>query len=153
MAFLVALVTSVVAIPLVIRLSPALGLVDRPGDDPLKIHDRPIARSGGLGVGVALAAAMLASGLAPAPLLVGGGAALLLGLVDDRWGLSSKVRFVLESALALAVATLSVGVGSWLRFGLAALVFLVAINAANLRRAHALLESGKAKGKIVLEGF
>jgi len=27
------------------------------------------------------------------------------------------------------------------------------INADNLRRAHALLESGKAKGKIVLEGF
>jgi NADPH:quinone reductase len=28
-----------------------------------------------------------------------------------------------------------------------------AINATNLRRAHALLESGRAKGKIVLEGF
>lgn len=28
-----------------------------------------------------------------------------------------------------------------------------AINAANLRRAHALLESGKARGKIVLSGF
>ncbi|WP_251864744.1 zinc-binding alcohol dehydrogenase family protein [Achromobacter sp. Marseille-Q4962] len=28
-----------------------------------------------------------------------------------------------------------------------------AINAANLRRAHAFLESGKARGKIVLEGF
>lgn len=28
-----------------------------------------------------------------------------------------------------------------------------AVNAANLRRAHALLESGKARGKIVLEGF
>ena len=27
------------------------------------------------------------------------------------------------------------------------------IDAANLRRAHALIESGKAKGKIVLEGF
>jgi zinc-binding alcohol dehydrogenase family protein len=27
------------------------------------------------------------------------------------------------------------------------------INAANLKKAHALLESGKAKGKIVLEGF
>ena len=27
------------------------------------------------------------------------------------------------------------------------------INAANLRRAHALIETGKAKGKIVLEGF
>ncbi|PZP63668.1 MAG: zinc-binding alcohol dehydrogenase family protein [Pseudoxanthomonas spadix] len=27
------------------------------------------------------------------------------------------------------------------------------INAANLRRAHALIESGKAKGKLVLEGF
>ncbi len=28
-----------------------------------------------------------------------------------------------------------------------------AINAANLKRAHALIESGKAKGKVVLEGF
>ena len=28
-----------------------------------------------------------------------------------------------------------------------------AINADNLKRAHALIESGKAKGKIVLEGF
>lgn len=27
------------------------------------------------------------------------------------------------------------------------------INAANLRRAHALIESGRAKGKIALEGF
>jgi len=27
------------------------------------------------------------------------------------------------------------------------------INAANLKRAHATLESGTAKGKIVLEGF
>ncbi|MBV8464392.1 MAG: zinc-binding dehydrogenase, partial [Burkholderiales bacterium] len=27
------------------------------------------------------------------------------------------------------------------------------INAANLKRAHALLEGGTAKGKIVLEGF
>ena len=27
------------------------------------------------------------------------------------------------------------------------------INAANLRRAHTLIESGRAKGKIVLEGF
>jgi|GEM_PF-6768382 len=28
-----------------------------------------------------------------------------------------------------------------------------AINAANMRRAHTLFESGKARGKIVLEGF
>ena len=28
-----------------------------------------------------------------------------------------------------------------------------AINEANLRRAHTLIESGRAKGKIVLEGF
>ena len=27
------------------------------------------------------------------------------------------------------------------------------INAASLKRAHALLETGKARGKIVLEGF
>jgi hypothetical protein len=28
-----------------------------------------------------------------------------------------------------------------------------AINAANLKRAHALIESGRARGKVVLEGF
>jgi hypothetical protein len=28
-----------------------------------------------------------------------------------------------------------------------------AINAANLMRAHALIESGTARGKVVLEGF
>ena len=27
------------------------------------------------------------------------------------------------------------------------------INAANLKRAHAFVESGKARGKVVLEGF
>jgi NADPH:quinone reductase-like Zn-dependent oxidoreductase len=27
------------------------------------------------------------------------------------------------------------------------------INAANLKRAHALLQTGKARGKIILEGF
>ncbi|MCY4125888.1 MAG: zinc-binding dehydrogenase, partial [Pseudomonas sp.] len=27
------------------------------------------------------------------------------------------------------------------------------INASNLKRAHAVIESGKARGKIVLEGF
>jgi hypothetical protein len=27
------------------------------------------------------------------------------------------------------------------------------INAENLRRAHALIESGQARGKVVLEGF
>jgi len=27
------------------------------------------------------------------------------------------------------------------------------INAVNLKRAHALIESGKARGKVVLEGF
>lgn len=32
-------------------------------------------------------------------------------------------------------------------------VHLGSINAANLRRAHALAESGTALGKIVLEGF
>ena len=35
----------------------------------------------------------------------------------------------------------------------AALASSESINAANLRRAHALLESGTARGKIVLEGF
>ncbi len=41
------------------------------------------------------------------------------------------------------------GIGAALGFG----EHYGRINAENLKRAHALIESGKAKGKIVLEGF
>ena len=43
--------------------------------------------------------------------------------------------------LAGALALVLLGISSWLS------------DAANLRKAHALLESGRARGKIVLEGF
>lgn len=48
LAFFTALVISVSIIPLMIRLAPRLGLVDRP--DPRKVHTKPIARAGGIGI-------------------------------------------------------------------------------------------------------
>lgn len=56
----------------------------------------------------------------------------------DRQGkILDRVAGLLDTAMIRSTATEAFGT----------------INAANLKRAHALLESGKAKGKIVLEGF
>ncbi|WP_192037109.1 zinc-binding alcohol dehydrogenase family protein [Halomonas sp. YLGW01] len=57
--------------------------------------------------------------------------------IDRQGRILDKVAALLDSALIQSTATEAFG----------------RINAANLKRAHALLESGKAKGKIVLEGF
>lgn len=56
----------------------------------------------------------------------------------DRQGkILDRVAGLLDTAMIQSTATEAFGT----------------INAANLKRAHALLESGKARGKIVLEGF
>ncbi|MCK2183631.1 zinc-binding alcohol dehydrogenase family protein [Halomonas getboli] len=57
--------------------------------------------------------------------------------IDRQGRILDKVAAMLDSAMIQSTATDTFGT----------------INAANLKRAHALLESGKAKGKIVLEGF
>lgn len=135
MAFLIGLVVTALAVPLAIWLSPRLKLVDLPSSDPLKIHQRPIPRSGGL----AIAGGMVGTLLVVRPSigwLIGGAGALTLGLVDDRVGLSPGFRILAETALATGTALLLVdpisSIGGWLRVVVGVMVIVVAINAANL---------------------
>ena len=132
MAFLVSLIATVVAVPLLVRVSPWLGLVDRPGTDPLKIHHVPVPRSGGLAIAAGLAVGLLVGQAAPGPLVFGGLAALLLGLADDRWGLPASLRLLAEAVAAVTTSLLIVGSEGWPQVTLGTLVILVAINAANL---------------------
>ncbi|MCI0340382.1 MAG: undecaprenyl/decaprenyl-phosphate alpha-N-acetylglucosaminyl 1-phosphate transferase [Planctomycetales bacterium] len=113
------------------RLAPRWGLVDEPGER--KIHQAPTPLGGGLAVGLSVALT-IAGGVAvtwlppealPAwvpesvrvhfpgvrhvsvqlALVLGGGLALLLlGLLDDLRGLSVRVRFGVQAAVALALA-------------------------------------------------
>lgn len=131
MAFLLALTATVVAVPLVIRASSQLGLVDIPGDDPLKVHQRPTPNGGGLALVVGLAAASFV--IRPTiPFVVGGVGALALGLLDDRRGLSPRVRLVAAVVIGGSVSILITGQESWLRLLVAASAIVIAINAANL---------------------
>ena len=56
-AFLIALMVSVWVIPIMIRLAPRLGMIDKP--DPRKVHRVPVARVGGIGIAIGAIAAIL----------------------------------------------------------------------------------------------
>jgi len=79
---------ALVSAPLVIRVSPALGLIDRPGSAPHKAHSSPTPLAGGLVLALSLAVAYVI--LRPAMdrevvgILLGAGLLLIWGLLDDR---------------------------------------------------------------------
>ncbi len=103
-AFALAALLSLALTPLSQRLARRLGMVDRP-DGRFKRHPRPVPTLGGLAVYGAFAATLLS--LWPAhgglwPLLLGGAASLLLGLLDDWRALPWWHKMPLEAAIAVA---------------------------------------------------
>ena len=101
---IVAMSTSMALIPLMIRLAPALGMMDKP--DPRKIHLAPIPRVGGVGIVVG----------ALIPLLIwlpwndltlsyflGSLVLLVFGLWDDARELGHYVKFAGQFVAALLV--------------------------------------------------
>lgn len=107
-------VTSALVVALIRRRATEMGLVDVP--NARSSHQLPTPRGGGLGIlaGVVLAVASVGS-ISPGSMT--GKAAVLLacslvvgvvGLIDDRGGLSPKVRLCLQSGAA-AVLVMSVG--------------------------------------------
>ncbi|UFH54873.1 glycosyltransferase family 4 protein [Spirosoma sp. KNUC1025] len=95
-------------LPLLIRLSPVIGLVDRP--NKRKVHYKLIPAIGGLTIGLALIVTSLM--YAPLRALFGQYTALTLsllllmivGVVDDRLNLWAFARLLLQLGCAFAVA-------------------------------------------------
>ncbi|CAM5353499.1 MraY family glycosyltransferase [Thauera mechernichensis] len=89
-----------------LRLAPHVGLIDHPGEHKQHVHSTPFV--GGFGV---LAALLLAVGmllwLLPAQSLAWASLAVCalvmwgVGLADDRWKLSARIRLVIQAGLAL----------------------------------------------------
>ena len=135
MRFLIGLGFGVVFVPLARAGGVALGVVDRPQDDGLKIHRRAVSVLGGPAVIAATLAAVAVTGAWPGWAVAGSVlVALAVGVVDDVRPLPAWVR-----VLALAVAGGVLVAGAW-TLGLAgpaggaALVLLVlaTCNAVNL---------------------
>lgn len=112
----VALVLSLALTPMARRFAVVVGMTDAPG--PRRIHQRPVARAGGLGVALSVVLACAACGGLPPSIhvlvVVGGALLVAVGLADDVLSLSPRVKLVGQVAAgALAVA-------GGLRFGLLA---------------------------------
>ncbi len=111
------------------RVGSRLGLVDHPGA-PLKVHTSPAAPLGGVGLYAALIVAAVVVGEPQAALLVAAGVVFVLGLVDDRRGLSPGVRLGVEF-VAGGLTAWALGLGGIAGI-LVALGVVVGINAVNL---------------------
>ncbi|BAZ92992.1 undecaprenyl-phosphate alpha-N-acetylglucosaminyl 1-phosphate transferase [Thiohalobacter thiocyanaticus] len=99
-----AMVISMTLIPVMVRLAPVLGMVDKP--DPRKVHSVPIPRVGGVGIVIGSLVPLLvwlpvdtlmASYLAGALIL------LLFGAWDDAKELGHYVKFIGQFAAVLGV--------------------------------------------------
>ena len=102
-AFLLAAGIVLALTPLVVRVAPRIGAVDRGGDRP-RVHEGPIPRIGGLAIvsGILVAAALFIELDGPyLGILVGTILVTLLGLVDDVRGLGAGAKFLGVCLIAL----------------------------------------------------
>lgn len=118
-----------------IRLGPRLGYVDRPDDPALKVHRMPAVPLGGVAILSGTVVGWWAIGNVVWGVLGLAAAVVLLGLLDDRAGLSPLVRLVAEAGVG--VATLSqpfvpLGLNSPLEAVVGVALVVLAINAVNL---------------------
>jgi UDP-GlcNAc:undecaprenyl-phosphate GlcNAc-1-phosphate transferase len=139
LAFLVSLVLALLFTPLAIRVAWATGYLDHP--EARKLHTSATALLGGVVVFVCAVTAWIVArtashGLADSRLpgiLTGAVLALLLGMWDDRFGMSPLVKLLGQGVAAaiLAVSTFHGGAVGWI--AASALVFLVValMNAVN----------------------
>jgi UDP-GlcNAc:undecaprenyl-phosphate GlcNAc-1-phosphate transferase len=129
MEALIAGVVALVWCGFAIWLGPKLGFVDRPDDEGLKPHGRPVVPLGGIGVFAGVHIAMAVGGIFDWWLLAASGIVLLLGLVDDRRPLPPVFRLLVE-----VVAGAVLGLRFFDGFGIvaAAVLVVVAANAVNL---------------------
>lgn len=111
---------------------PKLGFVDRPDRSSLTAHHRVAVPLGGVGVYLGLNLAALARGGVDVPLLVGTSIVLILGLLDDRLGLTPSLRLAVEMVAAISIVAMGAYTGGFVFQGFAVFLIVVAINAVNL---------------------
>lgn len=103
LALLLAAVVSCASTPLVKVLSVKVGAVDVPKDGR-RMHDHPIPRMGGLAIFFGFIVAMLLFvplDAAKKGMLLGAVIIVVLGILDDKYALPAKPKFLVQIAAAL----------------------------------------------------
>lgn len=94
-AFLVSLFTTLLITPLVMKLAVKIGAIDKP--NKRKVHQKPMPRLGGLAIFIGVVGGYFAAGLyneKVTAISLGAVLIILLGILDDKYELSAKIKFV-----------------------------------------------------------
>jgi len=136
---LISALTALSVTPLWIRVSERLGLIDLPGSAPHKVHQNPIALSGGL----ALVTGIIIAYLVVRPIVnqqvmaifMGGAVTFSFGVLDDLFDLAAWQKALGQVVAALILIILGVQVGitpwAWVNIGLTILWLIGMTNAIN----------------------
>ncbi|MBO1511760.1 glycosyltransferase family 4 protein [Metabacillus bambusae] len=103
-AFFVSLATVLLITPLVIKLAIKIGATDKP--NYRKVHEKVMPRMGGLAIFAGVFAGYLASGLYSVKITgisLGAVLIIILGILDDMYELSAKVKFLSQIVIALMI--------------------------------------------------
>ena len=118
-ALLLAMVVTMVSMPLVRRLAVRMGAIDMPGvagtDSERHLHTTPTPRMGGLAIFLGFycsMAAFVTINPQQSAMLLGAAVIVLLGMVDDVRGLSAKVKL----AVQIVAAVIAVSGGSVINY-------------------------------------
>jgi UDP-GlcNAc:undecaprenyl-phosphate GlcNAc-1-phosphate transferase len=117
------------------RFGPSLGFVDRPDDPSLKVHRQAAVPLGGVGILAGVWAGWWLAGGQDPRVMVLAAALTMLGLVDDRIGLSARVRLLAQALIAVLTVgwgAASLERGRWVDVAVGVVLIVVSINAVNL---------------------
>lgn len=135
-AFALALVVTVLTVPVAISIARRWGLLDHPRGWKHHVQPTPYLGGAALLCGFAIAAVAFAASPGLAWLLVCSAGLCVLGTLDDRWGLPASLRLV--ATVVVAVVLWSVGLG-WSIFSsdaanllLTVVWIMLIVNAVNL---------------------
>lgn len=103
--FLISLITAFMVTPFIIKLAFKIGATDRPNQR--KVHQKIMPRLGGLAIFIGSIAGYFSSGLYESDLtaiILGACIIIIIGVLDDRFELSAKIKFIGQLAVASIIA-------------------------------------------------
>jgi UDP-GlcNAc:undecaprenyl-phosphate/decaprenyl-phosphate GlcNAc-1-phosphate transferase len=106
LAFLTSLITVLIITPFVIKLAVKIGATDKPNQR--KVHEKLMPRLGGLAIFIGVAAGYFVSGLyneKMTAITVGGVLITVLGILDDKYELSAKVKLAGQMIVAILIVS------------------------------------------------
>lgn len=104
LAFIISMITAIAITPLVIKLAKKIGAVDRPSQR--KVHARVMPRLGGVAIFAGVVVGYFVAGLYEAKITgitVGALIIIALGIFDDKFELSAKIKLAGQILAASAV--------------------------------------------------